>query len=236
MAASVSTKLETITTANVVSDVMNRIVEQLDDTQREKVSQWMKFIEDHAERIVHDLTPTQVKRKKTDVIAAAAVYDAFLEFESRTCVKLGFPQIQEALGRNQCIFNTTWKKLFDDRGSLRGDQLDVVYIGKDWSLEEAITNVMQSLTKAVEGLTPKRKKWLVEIKNDAIELSQLIPKDIVKRYDTLTAAVTTIYAAIQRYQGKMQIRIAQRDLSLLSATSPALISKCWIELFENSRE
>ena len=233
--ASVSTTLETITTASSVSDAMNLLVEKFDGPQREKLSQWMKLIEEYAESVVRNLTPVQLKRRKIEVVAAAAIYDAFLEFESRTGVKLGLPQMHEALGRNQCIFNTTWKKLFDDRGALKGDQLDVVYIGRDWSLADAITNVMQALTKAVEGLTPKRNEWLEKIRTEAINLSQLVPQDTLKRYDTLTGAVTIIYAAIQRHHGKMQVRIAQRDLSLLSATSPALISKCWMDLFEDRK-
>ena len=230
--ASVSTTLETITTASIVSDVMSLILEKFNETQREKLSQWVKLIEEHAERVVRDLAPAQLKRRKIEVVAAAAIYDAFLEFESRTDVKLGLPQMHEALGRSQCSINTTWNKLFDNRGSLRGDQLDVVYIDKNGSLSDAITNVMQVITKAVDGMTPIMHKWLDDIRTEAIELTQSLSDNFIQRYDTLTGAVTVIYAAIQHHHGKMQVRIAQRDLSLLSATSPALISKCWIDLFE----
>jgi hypothetical protein len=233
MAASVSTTLEAITTASAVSDVMNFVVEKLDDPEREKLSHWMKPIEEHAEKIIRNLMPAQLKRRKMEVVAAAAVYDAFLEFESRTSVRLGLPLMHEALGRSQCSINTTWNKLFDSRGSLRGEQLGVVYVDKNGSLADAIANVMQALAKAVDEVTPIMNRWLEDIRTEAIELSQLVSPDIVKNYDPLTGAVTIIYAAIQRHHGKMQVRIAQRNLSLLSATSPALISKCWIELFEN---
>jgi hypothetical protein len=231
--ASVSTTLETITTASAVSDVMNLLVEKLDDTQREKLSHWIKLIEEHAESVVRNLTPAQLKRRKMEVVSAAAVYDAFLEFESRTTVKLRLPLMHEALGRSQCTINTTWNKLFDSRGALRGNQLDVVYISKSGSLTDAISNVIQALAKAVDKLTPEISKWLDDIKTEAIELTQSVPQDIVNNYDTLTGAVTIIYAAIQHHHGKMQVKISQRDLSLLSATSPALISKCWIDFFEN---
>jgi len=229
--ASVSTTLETITTATVVSNAMNLIIEKVDDAQRKKLSQWAKLIEEHAENVMRNLTPVQLKRRKIDIVVAAAIYDAFLEFESRTGVKLRLPQLQEALGLNQCSVNTTWINLFDNRRSLRGDQLGVVYVDKSGSLSDAINNVMQSLTKAVDVLTPTINKWLEDIKKEAIELSQSIPDSVVKKYDTLTGAVTIIYAATQHHHGKMQVRLAQRDLSLLSATSPAMISKCWIDLF-----
>ncbi|TFG32279.1 hypothetical protein EU528_03845 [Candidatus Thorarchaeota archaeon] len=231
--ASVSTKLETITTTSTVSEVMNLIVEKMNDPEREKLSHWMKPIEEYAEKIIRNLTPVQLKRRKMDVVAAAALYDAFLEFESRTSVGLGLPLMHEALGRSQCNINTTWKKLFDNRGSLRGEELDVVYVEKDGSIADAIPNVVQALTNAVDGITPVMKMWLENIRIEAVELSRLVSPDIKKNYDTLTAAVAIIYATIQRHHGKMQVRIAQRDLSLLSATSPALISKCWIELLEN---
>ena len=154
MAASVTTTPETITTVSAVSSVMNLLVEKLDDAQREKLSQWMKLIEEHAEKIVQGLTPVQLKRRNMEVVAAAAVYDAFLEYESRTEVKLRLPLMHEVLDKSQCSINTTWNKLFDHRGSMRGDQLDVVYVGKNTSLSEAITSVIQALTKAVDGLTP----------------------------------------------------------------------------------
>ncbi|TFH08966.1 MAG: hypothetical protein E4H14_05365 [Candidatus Thorarchaeota archaeon] len=234
--ASVSTTLETITTTGVVSDVTNLIVEKLDEFQREKLSQWVKIIEEHAERAVRNLTPTQLKRRKIEVVAAAAIYDAFLEFEGKTGVKLSLRQIHEPLGRTLCIINTTWNRLFDNRGSLRGDQLDVVHVGKSESVSDAITNVMQAITKAIDGFTPLMNKWLDDIRIKAIELSQSVPDNIVKRYDTLTDAVIIIYAAIQHHHGKMQVQISQRDLSLLSGTSPALISKCWVDFFENRIE
>jgi len=230
--ASVSTALETIATFTIVSDIMNLIVEKVDDAQKKKLSQWIKLIEEHAERIMRNLTPVQLKRRKIEVVAAAAIYDAFLEFESRTGVKLKLPQLHKALGQSQCSINTTWINLFDSRGSLRGDRLDVVYVDKSGSLSDAIANVMQALTKAVDVLTPTINKWLEDIKTEAIELSQSIPDSIVKKYDNLTGAVTTIYASIQHHHGKMQVRLAQRDLSLLSATSSAMISKCWIDLFD----
>jgi hypothetical protein len=235
MAASISKTLETVTPANAVSGVMNLLVERLDETQRDKLSQWMKLIEEYAERVIENLLPVQVRRRNMEVVAAAAVYDAFLEFESRTEVKLRLPLIHEVLGKSQCSINTTWKKLFDHRGSLRGDQLDVVYVGADTTILEAIGSVIHKITKAVDGLTPIMSKWLEDIKKEAIDLYHSVPNDVVTSYDILTAAVTLIYAAIQRHHGKMQVRIAQRDLSLLSATSPALISKCWIELSEARR-
>ena len=231
--AAISTILETITPASAVVDVLNLVVEKIGESQREQLSQWLKLIEEHADSAMRNLAHTQLKRRKIEVVAAAAIYDAFLEFESRTGVKIRLPQLQETLGQSQCSINTTWMKLFDNRGSLRGEELDIVYVDKNGLLADAIANVMQAITKAVDGLTPIISKWLENIRTEAIEVSQSISEDVLDRYDFLTEAVTIIYAAIQFHHGKMQVRISQRDLSLLSGSSPAMISKCWIDLFEN---
>ena len=232
MAASVSTKLKTIGSASAVSEVMNLIVDKIEDDQREKLSHWIKLIEEHAEKIVHALTPAQLKRRKPEVVAAAAVYDAFLEFESRTTIKLRLPMMQEALSQSPCTINTTWNRLFDNRASLMGDYLDRVYIEKNGLLSDAVSSVIQALTKAVYEMTTEVKKWLEKIEIEAIELARSLKSDIVSR-DPLLIAVTVIYAAIQRHHGKMMVRISQRDLSLLSTSSPAMISKCWLKLFES---
>jgi len=230
--ASVSTELKTIASASAVSEVMNLLVEKLEDGQREKLSHWTKLIEEHAEKIVQALTQAQLKRRKPEVVAAAAFYDAFLEFESRTTIKLRLPMMHEALGQSPCSINTTWIRLFDNRASLMGDYLDRVYVEKNGLPSDAVSSVIHTLTKAVHEMTTEVKNWLEKIEIEAIELTQSLKPDIVNR-DPLLIAVTVIYAAIQRHHGKMMVRISQRDLSLLSTSSPAMISKCWLELFEN---
>ena len=230
MAASVSAKPKTIGSASAVSEVMTLLVEKLEDDQREKISHWIKLIEEHAEKLVQALTQAQLKRRKPEVVAAAAVYDAFLEFESRTNTKLGLPMMHEALSQSPCSINTTWNRLFDNRASLMGDYLDRVYVEKNGLPSDAVSSVIQGLTRAVYELTTDVKKWLEKIEIEAIELTQSLKPDIVSR-DPLLIAVTVIYAAIQQHHGKMMVRISQRDLSLLSTSSPAMISKCWLEIF-----
>ena len=229
--ASVSTKLETISLASVVSEVMTRLIESLTDDQKEKLNQWTKSIEDAAEVKVLKLIPKQLKKRKPEVVAAAAIYDTFLEFESRTKVKVGLNQMQKVLGQSACSINTSWKRLFDNRVSLKGEFLDLVYTERDGTVTAAISNVIQALERAVEQPTSEAMTWLEAIHAEAIELSKIISSSNATKYDTLIVAITTIYAAIQRHHGKMMIRIGQRDLSLLASTSPAMISRCWIEFF-----
>ena len=231
--ASVSTNLEMIASASAVSEVISLLVENLEDDQKESLALWTKLIEEYAETIVQGLTPAQLKRRKPEVVAAAAVYDAFLEFESRTNIRMSLPMMHEALRRSQCSINTTWNRLFDIRVSLRGERLDEVYFEKNGLLSDAISSVILTLSKAIDSLTPELKDWLERIETEAIELMQSLSPDIVNMYGHPIAAVTVIYAAMHRHHGKILIRISQRDLSIISATSQAMISRCWIELFEN---
>ncbi|MHA1136417.1 MAG: hypothetical protein ACTSSE_08025 [Candidatus Thorarchaeota archaeon] len=229
--ASVSTAMEPITLASVVSNVMTRLIENLPDDQKENLTHWIEDIETTAEEKVRKLDPKQIKKRKPEAVAAAAIYDTFIQFESRTRVKIGLIQMQTALGQTACSINTAWKRLFDNRVYLRGEFLDVIYTENDWTVSDAVSNVMQVLRRAVETPTPEATTWLAEIEKESIELSKTIPSGVTDSYDSLLVAITVIYTTIQLYHGKRMIPIGQKDLSLLAATSPAMISKCWIEFF-----
>jgi len=230
--ASVAANLEMIASTSAISDVISLLMEKLEEDQKERLVHWIKPLEEYAEKIVQALTPAQLKRRKPEVVAAAAIYDAFLEFESRTNIKMRLPLMHEALGRSQCSINTTWNRLFDIRTPLRGERLDEVYFEKNGLLSDAISSVILTLSKAAEIFTSKLKVWLGIIETEAIELSQSLNPAIASMFDAPIIAVTVIYAAMRRHHGKMRIRICQRDLSIISSTSQAMISKCWIDLFE----
>ena len=231
--ASVSTKVDTVASASDVSHIIGRIVDSMDESCKKKIAQWLKLIEEHSEKIIRKLTPSQVKRRNMEAVAAAAVYDGFLEYESRTSYSLSLPKMQEVLGRSICSINTTWNKLFDRRASLMGEYLGVVYIEKDGDLVDAIHNVMQAIRKAVEEPRSEVNSWLDAILEEACELEPIVNQDDLTGFDTLVAAATLIYAAMKLHHGKTMIRISQRDFALLAASSSAMISKCWIDLFGN---
>jgi hypothetical protein len=211
--------------------MMTRILENLVDDEKENLSQWIKDIETAADEKVRKLSPKQMNKRNPETVTAAAVYDAFLQFESRTNVKVGFKQMQIALGRSACSINTAWKRLFDNRVYLRGEFLDLVYTDRHGTVSDAISKVIQALKNAAETDTQEVALWLAEIETEAVELFKTLSPSTTKRYDALLIAITTIYTAVQRYHGKILIPIGQKDLSLLAATSPAMISKCWIEFF-----
>ena len=231
--ASVSTVREPIERVSEVSGIMRSVIEKLDDDEQESVSPWSRQIEEYAESLLRKLAPSHFKRKKREVVVAAAVYDAFLEFESRSNVRTSLQLLHEILGRSECSINSAWKNLFDNRCSLRGNLLEMPYSERDSSLSETVTNVVQNIRKAVDNLDADTRKWLEEIEIEAKELSMSLPQSITENFDTLTIAITLAYAAMKLHHGKMKIRITQRNLSLLASLSPSIISKCWLAISES---
>ena len=229
--ASVSKTMAAVDLGNLVSNIVSRLLDSFTEIQKKRLSQWIKDIESVADENVQRLLPNQKKRRQPEIIAAAAVYDAILQYESRTQVRVPLSHMQTALGLSACSINTAWKRLFDTRVFLRGEKLDVVYAGKDDSALDVIPNVIQSLRKAAKEDTEEVRSWLAEIEKEAIELTKTIPPSTGKNYDALLVAVTAIYAAIQLYHGKSVIPIGQKDMSILGATSSSMISKCWLEFF-----
>jgi hypothetical protein len=229
--ASVSTSIEAISLTSAVSQAMTRVYESLKTEQKEKLAQWIEDIEAASEEKVRKITPNQMKNRKPEAIAAAALYDAFIQFESRTEVKIGLNELQEALCQSACSINTAWKRLYDNRVYLRGEFLDVVYSEKEGTITDAISRVIHTLRRAVETSNQEVTTWLAEIENEAIDLSETIPRGVIDKYDSLLIAITSIYTAARQYHGKMIVPIGQRDLSLLGATSPATICKCRSEFF-----
>ena len=225
--ASVSTTIERVELGSVVSGVMTRVIEDLPKEQKATLLQWIEEIENAAQKLM----PDQMKKREPETVAAAAVYDAFLQFESRTNIKVGLTQLHRAIGRSACSINTAWKRLFDKRVYLQGDKLEMDYRLRRGTALDVIPNVMQILKEAAKEQTPEVIAWLTEIEKDAIELTKTVATSASDKYDAALVAVTVIYSAVQRYHGKPIVVIGQKDLSLLAVTSPAMISKCWLEFF-----
>ncbi len=229
-----ATTRETGELVNAVTQAMNQLIERFPDEQRSKLSQWVEVIEDAADAKVHNLQkrmPEKLKRKNPDIVVAAAIYDAFIEYETRTDVKVGLNFMQSSLGYNSCSINNAWKKLYDNRVFLRGEFLELEYGKREGTLGEVISNVIEVLKSATDSPKEEAKKWLDEIEREALELSATLPHSSMDRYDVLLIASAVIYAATKQHKGKMIVHFGQRELSMLASTSPAMISKCWLDLF-----
>lgn len=234
MSSGTTVTKETSELISAVSHAMTVLIQGFSEEQREKLSQWVVSIEDTAEAKIQNLhrqMPNKLKRKNPEVLAAAAIYDTFLEYESRTDVKLGLNLMQNSLGLTGCSINNAWSRLFDNRVFVRGSFLHLKYEEREGKLDDVISNVIQALKKAADSPTEEALKWLHEIRKEALEISSTIPSYSQDRYDVLLVASAVIYAAAKQHVGKMMFQFGQRELSLLASTSPAMISKCWLDIF-----
>lgn len=230
--ASISIGMQTTFERNSIADAVNRILENLDNNAKSKVTPYIPQIEEHALQLIDNLRPKDTRRRKGDVVIAAAIYDTFLEFESRTGVLIRLPFIEDTLGQRRCSINSTWTNLFDDRVTLLPERLVSIRLRKDQGIDDAIVLVVERLAKAIHDKQQHVIDWLEEIKIGSIELIDRLPNTYTSVYDPLVIAVTIIYAAVKFYHGKMAIKISQRDLADLSGFSTSLVSKCWVELID----
>jgi hypothetical protein len=227
-----SSSFETRTTyeKNLLADMLTAVHENLNPENRQKLEKWFPQIEEYAEEIITRLDRNVSSRRKPEILLAAAIYDAFLEYESRTNVAVRLPLLADIFGVTLCSISSAWTNLFDDRVLLRKDHLVPVSGTNDISISSAILAVITNIRRAVLQMTPEVQKWIDEIHRQSLEIVEYIDESEATEFDTILIATVVIYAAIRKYAGKSRIQISQRDLAQFCCHSPSMISKVWLEL------
>jgi hypothetical protein len=164
-------------------------------------------------------------------LIAAAIYDAFLEFDSRADVAVRLPLLKEIFGLTLCSINSTWTNLFDDRVLLRKDFLIPVYGTRNISSGDAVGLLLTNIKRAIIKGTSEVETWMGEIYRLSLEMLDSVDRSKAIEFDTVLVGAAAIYAAIQRYPGKPRIQISQRDLAQFCNHSPSMLSKVWLKLF-----
>jgi hypothetical protein len=229
--ASTSIGVQIIDEKSIISEMLEVILEKLGDEDRKRMNPWIHDIEEYSEQLVLGLKQKKISKRRPEILAAAAIYDAFLEYESRTTVKFGLPLMKEMFGFAPCSINSAWTQLFDSRALLRKDYLNPVYSNKSLSQKDAVFAVVNNINRAIIGTNTDVEKWITNIRSLACQLLERIDSSNAAGYDCVLVATAAIYAAIRRYTGKPRIQISQRDLAQFCNHSPAMLSKVWLELF-----
>ncbi len=216
---------------DTVTHMLATIMEKITEEERMKIDPWLPHIEDHAEQCILRLKRKIVSKRRPEILAAAALYDAFLEFESRTLVKIRLPLMKQALGLTLCSINSAWTQLFDNRVSLRKDYLNPVYRSDSFNPKDAIHAVLTNIARAIIEKTDNIDTWIAEIHILACRYLGTMDGAKAAEYDSLLVGTAAIYAAIRNYPGKPRIQISQRDLAQFCNHSPAMLSKVWLEIF-----
>jgi hypothetical protein len=227
-----SSSFETRTTyeKNLLADMLTAVHENLNPENRQKLEKWFPQIEEYAEEIITRLDRKVSSRRKPEILLAAAIYDAFLEYESRTNVAVRLPLLADIFGVTLCSISSAWTNLFDNRVLLRKDHLVPVYGTNDISISCAILAVITNIRRAVLQMTPEVQKWIDGIHRQSLEIVEYIDESEATEFDTILIATVVIYAAIRKYTGKPRIQISQRDLAQFCCHSPSMLSKVWLEL------
>ncbi|TFG32160.1 hypothetical protein EU527_10775 [Candidatus Thorarchaeota archaeon] len=229
--ASISIGIQTIHEKNSVNEILNKICDSLDKKDRSLLMPWLPQIEEYAIQLIDNLRPKDIRRRKGDVLVAAALYDAFLEFESRTKKPIRLPFLQEALSLKIGSINAVWKSLFDNKAPLTMELIEYIRLTRDQTIEDAISVIINQLTRATQKRNEDAIEWLRTIERDAIVQNGMICNTAYSGYDIIVIAATLVYAAAKFHHSKMRIRLTQRELAILSGVSTSLISKCWVDLF-----
>jgi hypothetical protein len=229
--ASTSIGVQIVDEQNIISWMLEVIVERLDNESRNMLAAWLVPIEEHAEQLVIRLKQKRTSKRRPEILAAAAIYDAFLEYESRTNVKCGLPLMKEAFGLTPCSINSAWTQLFDNRSMLRKDFLNPVHSNGSLSYQDALVAVLNNITRATIKKNVEAENWITEIHTIACQLLKTMNSSAALEYDCVLVGTAAIYAAIRKYPGKPRIQISQRDLAQVCIQSPAMLSKAWLELF-----
>lgn len=229
--AAITTGMQTPFEMSVITEVVGQICDSLDRAAKERVLPWIPDIEEYSKRITDNLRSKDTQRRRADVLVAAAIYDAFLEFESRTKTTLGLLQLEKVLNLRACSISSTWSKLFDTRVDLSSELLDTILLTRNQTIADGIQLAIKMIERADSKKNPRIRDWLQMIEKEALDLLLEVSSDTYNEYDPMIVAVVLVYASMKFHRGKMLIRIAQHDLADLSGFSTSQVSKCWINLF-----
>jgi len=229
--ASTSISVQVTDEKNTITQMLAAIMEKLTEEERGRLDSWLPLIEDHAEQCILGLKRKIVSKRKPEILTAAALYDAFLEFESRTLVKIRLPLMKKALGLTLCSVNSAWTQLFDNRVFLRKDCLYPVHNSASLNPQDAIDAVLANVSRAIDEKREDVEMWIAEIRMHAGNCLETMVCGKAAGYDSLLVSTAAIYAAIRNYPGKPLIHVSQRDMAQFCNHSPAMLSKVWLELF-----
>jgi hypothetical protein len=215
---------------DAVSQSMSLLLESMNERAREQLDQWVPEIEEHAVRSIADLRGTRPTRRRPEILAAAALYQAFLEFESRTRLAVRTPFLSEVLGLRPCSVNQAYLKLFDRKVRVLHHRVESIPMLSD-EPADLVVEIVASLVDALEEQTPSTVEWFAGVQQDAIIMVNTLRSRQREAYDCDTIAAAAVFGAVQRQLAGKVVYITQKDIALTCRASQALVSKIWLELF-----
>ncbi len=222
-----------ITKKDTDTQLLAPILDKLDEESLRELEPFIADIEEHIQQTVASVPQRKLRQRNREAMISAAIYDAFLQFEKRTMVRVRAEFIADCNGVLMTAVNQNWRALFDIRVKLDGNRIEIIS-GKSQDLGKLISEVVQSLQDALEERTPEVQKWFTNIEEEAKDSLTCLNSERFEDYPSEVIAATAVYCAI-RCEGKPLVQLSQRDASYTCSFSPQMISKTWKELFHEGR-
>ena len=219
---------------NAVSQSMLLLLENMSEEVQQQLDQWLPEIEEYAQQSISRLKNLQVSRRRPEIIAAAAIYRAFLEFENRTQVRAGTPFLSESLGITQCAMNDAYRALFDRRVKILSHRVKCIRMSSE-DPADLVLEIVANLMNALEEQTPEAIDWLASVREDAISMLNSLERNQRASCEPDVLAAAAVFGAVQRQTTRAVVHVAQKDIAMACRYSPALVSKIWLRLFCEGR-
>ncbi|MHA1423549.1 MAG: hypothetical protein ACTSSD_15790, partial [Candidatus Thorarchaeota archaeon] len=213
--------------------VLTSIMEKLSKEEQQKLGPFLSDIEGQILRTIEGVPEEKVKRKRREVIFAAAIYDTFLQYHQHTRTKVSLTIIAESLGLKATAVNSAWLALFDNRIKVDVERIEPIR-GKSKNPKRLTSEVISNLKHAVPQASEDLDRWFTDVEKEAKELIGFLEKQALADYPPDMLAVGAVYSVIRR-QGKPLVPLIQLDASLMCRTSLATISKLWVDIFHEGR-
>jgi hypothetical protein len=215
-------------------DAIGLIIELLEPLLMEeevsRLTPWLVEIEAKAQELMQILRPADTKALHPHVVAAAALYDAILHFESRTGVMIVFSRLMEATGLSVHRIQKVWKRFYDKRIYLDINQLSAIEVPNDATPSQLIPKMIKQIRDALIDATQQGHDWLSSVENEALQILS-DPSFVSEELPEVTAAAT-IYESARTHDSKRLVHLPHRLLGRISGWGEAKIARVTKELFE----
>jgi len=224
------TRRESIQKEDSINHVTSLLEPLLQEAEMSQLAPWISEIEMKARELIQPLTPSDTKALHPQAVAAAALYDAVLHYESRIGFMIVFSKFKDATGLSVHRIQKIWKRFFDSRIFLdirRLTPIDVLNYDTPSVLVPAIIN---QIREALNDGSHLSDEWLSSIEKGALEILG-DPSFVSDEFPEIIAAAV-VYESARRHHGKKLIQLPHRLLGHICGWGEAKVARVTKDLFD----
>ncbi|MHA2026056.1 MAG: hypothetical protein ACW98U_09165 [Candidatus Thorarchaeota archaeon] len=224
------TRRESIQKEDSIDQVISLLEPLIPEEKMSQLAPWLSEIEMKARELIQPLTPSDTKALHPQAVAAAALYDAVLHYESRIGFMIVFSRFKDATGLSVHRIQKVWKRFFDSRLFLDIRRLTTIDVSDDDTPSMLVPNIITQIREALIEGSQTSDEWLSHIEEEALEILG-DPSFVSEEFPEVTA-VAAIYERARRHHGKKLIQLPHRVLGRICGWGEAKVARATKELFE----